>query len=114
MFPGPRLQGEEFVVPLSGMVDAIFATIDGVRGATGIGLGTSVLVFVGLVLLAAFGDHRTPWPWIALGLAAYQTLLQDAYWFKTINSLRFTVAGAAVLLVVLGERLARSRAPAAA
>ena len=116
MFPGPRLQGEEFVPPLSGLVGAVQATLDGVAGATTVGLGTSLLVFAGLVLVAIFGDHRQPWPWVALTLAVYQSLFTDFFWYRTINAQRFTVAGTAVLLVVLGLRYGadRARSPVAA
>lgn len=104
-FPGPRLQGEEFVAPLTGLVDAVRATFDGATGASWFGLSVSVLVFVGLLVVAGWGDRSLPWPWIAALLAAYQTLLTDAFWYKTINALRFTVSGMAILLVVVGTRL---------
>lgn len=104
-FPGPRLHGEEFVAPLTGLADAVQATADGASGATLLGLGASLLVFAGLLGVAALGDRRTPWPWAAAALAAYQTLLTDVFWYKTINALRFTAVGAALLLIVVGLRL---------
>ena len=58
------------------------------------------------------GDKRTVWPWIALVLFAYQAVFRDSYWYKTINANRFTIAGAGVLLVVLGTHVATRQAEA--
>ena len=111
VFPGRRLHGQEFVAPFTGFVDAFRALADGADGATVVGLAISVTVFVGLLLVVVLGDKQTVWPWIALALFAYQAVLRDSYWYKTINANRFTIAGAGVLLVVLGTH-ARLRATA--
>lgn len=111
IFPGPRLGGTEFVVPLTGIVDAVKATLDGAVGASWFGLGMSLGVFIGLVAVALRGDRATSWPWIAAVCALYQAVLADAFWYKTINALRFSIGGMAVLLVVIGTRFPATLSP---
>ena len=112
VFPGRRLHGEEFVAPFAGFIGAFQALADGADGATVVGLAISVTVFVGLLFVVVLGDKRTMWPWIALVLFAYQAVFRDSYWYKTINANRFTIAGAGVLLVVLGTHIVTRRAEA--